>query len=588
MEFSRCADWKKDCGSGEENDLERLFGKENKADYLFIEGLDEAPYDIKKTVEQLNELLVKNCRNQAGHYRTVIVSMRVPVWEAFEEEIGKGARVGGVYDRIPYYVEFDLFDENDTQTREILKEESSRLRKHANPKREKLKGLPKLLNTIRLARRIFWKHVRWAKKVESNVTPPSRPRKASRQLTKLLWRERENSLWCIPFYAANADALLEKDFARGNHAERMAAIVRQRFKGEANKIYDDTEEWEQLQQKVEPYILAIAQRMFEQNTLAIETKDLSADNLHNEAENYPKAAPDKDLFNHITMFLRSRGERTPFDHLTLREYFVVQSVVGRWKKENLGAVKTVNDLDNYLKEDALLNEARASRRAELRNYFLDKYELTLGRKTIKKSEFIDGEWTNLYLNFGKLDWIVLDIDKENDRALLLSKDIVEERAYNNEKNEDTTWEECSLQTYLNGEFLESLGHDKKWVLRTHNENPDNTWGRLKGEQLNTPGGNTTEDYIFLLSVPEVLKYFPGLKLNKDEDGDEWHYEFDERLLAKFNGDKATWWLRSPGSSNYKAVFVLDSGHCVTLGDSVVNPYVGVRPALWLNLKSESS
>lgn len=157
-----------------------------------------------------------------------------------------------------------------------------------------------------------------------------------------------------------------------------------------------------------------------------------------------------------------------------------------------------------------------------------------------KSEFVNGEWTNLYEGFGGRDWLVLDVDKQENRALLLSKDVVEQQPYHSGGG-SVTWAECSL-----------------------------------------PGGNATDDYIFLLSVPEILKYFPGLKLNKDSSGNELGYEADERLVAKFNNGGCWWWLRSPGFTADLAAYV-DAGGVVDLyGRTVYNTSGGVRPALWLN------
>jgi len=139
--------------------------------------------------------------------------------------------------------------------------------------------------------------------------------------------------------------------------------------------------------------------------------------------------------------------------------------------------------------------------------------------------------------------------------------------------------------YLNSSFYASFNEgERSRIALTRSINPDNTWGTWNGKRFNTPGGNPTDDYIFLLSVPEVLKYFPGLKLHKDSNGDEWFYEADERLVAKLNGNAAWWWLRSPGylSRGY-AAFVNRGGDVNPGGDHVIIEAGGVRPALWLNL-----
>jgi hypothetical protein len=185
-------------------------------------------------------------------------------------------------------------------------------------------------------------------------------------------------------------------------------------------------------------------------------------------------------------------------------------------------------------------------------------------------------------HFGPYDWRVLDV--QNGKALLITKDIVEERAYYNEEWVSVTWETCTLRKYLNGTFYESFSEaDRARIVLKRNENPDNTWGRTQGKPFGTPGGNPTDDHIFLLSVAEILKYFPGLKLHKDSDGDEWWYEADERLVARFNNSGFWWWLRSPGYNQHFAASVLADGYVYLDGSYVYGGGGGVRPALWLNL-----
>jgi len=184
------------------------------------------------------------------------------------------------------------------------------------------------------------------------------------------------------------------------------------------------------------------------------------------------------------------------------------------------------------------------------------------------------------VSFGGYAWRVLD--KQEGRALLITEDIIELKAYN-EEYEDVTWETCTLREHLNGAFYKQFkAWERRLILKTMNGNPDNTWGTMDGERFNTPGGEKTEDHIFLLSVPEILKYFPGLKLHKDSEGDEWWYEADERLVAKFNNSGSWWWLRSPGDLQHDAASVGDDGY-VDPGGLNVDFNDAVRPALWLNL-----
>jgi hypothetical protein len=186
-------------------------------------------------------------------------------------------------------------------------------------------------------------------------------------------------------------------------------------------------------------------------------------------------------------------------------------------------------------------------------------------------------------HFGAYDWRVLDV--QGSKALLLSEDIIEKRTYHNETT-DVTWETCALRAYLNGAFYGSFGEEERLRIEiAHNANPDNTWGRTEGKPFSTPGGNETSDYIFLLSVPEIIQFFPGLKLFEGNEGNHWWYEQDDRLIASFNGDAFMWWTRSPGFDGAHTADVDTFGRVHIDGGRVyhVTGEGGVRPALWIKL-----
>ena len=97
---------------------------------------------------------------------------------------------------------------------------------------------------------------------------------------------------------------------------------------------------------------------------------------------------------------------------------------------------------------------------------------------------------------------------------------------------------------------------------------------------NTFGGNDTKDKIFLLSIDEAEKYFNG-------NADRSLFLLSIREAEKnSNGDADVWWLRSPGSNSSKAIFVHPQGTIYVNGENVSNEFFGVRPALWVNLKSD--
>ena len=168
---------------------------------------------------------------------------------------------------------------------------------------------------------------------------------------------------------------------------------------------------------------------------------------------------------------------------------------------------------------------------------------------------------NMYetLEFGKynnesIKWLVLD--KKDNKTLVISKDILFKKAYN-DTNASVTWQDCTLRSYLNNEFYNTAfsEEEKKLITNSKIETPDNP-------NYGTKGGNATEDYIFLLSVDEASKYF-------------------KTKVDRSCGER--WWLRSPGAYQDCATLVNNDGDIDDSGCSGNYRNYGVRPALWLDL-----
>jgi tetratricopeptide (TPR) repeat protein len=189
------------------------------------------------------------------------------------------------------------------------------------------------------------------------------------------------------------------------------------------------------------------------------------------------------------------------------------------------------------------------------------------------------------VEFGDYQWSVLSV--EGDKALLITEKIVDVQAYNDEYIA-ITWEECTLRKYLNTEFYDTFSaSDKNQILTTHVMNNDNS-------EYGTPGGNDTDDKIFLLSMVEANKYFisdqnrqaPHTTQSMEKLLSYWYsigYDQDE---SYFQGERAWyWWLRSPGSLNIHATRVSDGGGIEADGDGVSNNQAGIRPALYISLSN---
>ncbi len=179
-----------------------------------------------------------------------------------------------------------------------------------------------------------------------------------------------------------------------------------------------------------------------------------------------------------------------------------------------------------------------------------------------------------------IEWEVLDVS--NNRALLLSKYVIECKAYNEEVVE-FTWETCSLRSWLNGEFYDTAfdEDEKHRIAEVTLSNPDNAY-------YGTEGGNDTNDKIFLLSMEEIFKYYG----DDWYDPEDWYSECQSlrtpaTVFVKFNtsynfDDGADWYLRTPGDNNYVTCGVDSLGRTgwgkYYSGDDAD---VGIRPALYV-------
>lgn len=165
------------------------------------------------------------------------------------------------------------------------------------------------------------------------------------------------------------------------------------------------------------------------------------------------------------------------------------------------------------------------------------------------------------LRFGIYEWVILE--KKSGKVLVISKDVLEEQAYNKGWTE-TTWESSVLREYLNSTFLDQAFSQKEQmaILTTTNINADNS-------KYKTHAGRNTDDKIFLLNMDEAKHYF----------------ENDNDRIGLYSGKEVWWWLRTPGKDVKDAVCVTEEGWIFESGLHVYNVR-GIRPAFWLNLDAD--
>ena len=163
-----------------------------------------------------------------------------------------------------------------------------------------------------------------------------------------------------------------------------------------------------------------------------------------------------------------------------------------------------------------------------------------------------------------LRWFVLDVD-ENDDIFLFSVNPLKDDCYHNVASVTTTWENSDIRKWLNADFLNEafpVDSPQREVLEeTHRENG---YGYLDNK---TPAGLTpeTDDYVFLLSVPEYSSFNDIIK------------NCEKKYLGN-NYSQKEYWLRSQGFDNTRGV---------SAGPSINNSYEvsrikGIRPAIIIN------
>ncbi len=169
-------------------------------------------------------------------------------------------------------------------------------------------------------------------------------------------------------------------------------------------------------------------------------------------------------------------------------------------------------------------------------------------------------------------WRVLAV--EGNKKLVISEKCLDYQPYNTEYA-DITWEECTLRSWLNDEFINTAftRGQQKAIAMSQLCNEDNP-------EYGTPGGNDTQDKVFLLSIAEAEKCFASdearsAKITPYADAQGGAYTIVERI--------GWWWLRSPGYDAGGAAFVLDDGSFLSHGFDVDYVLNALRPALWLDL-----
>ena len=172
-----------------------------------------------------------------------------------------------------------------------------------------------------------------------------------------------------------------------------------------------------------------------------------------------------------------------------------------------------------------------------------------------------------------LEWRVLARDDASGRVLLITEHVIEDMAYQ-QGGGNTTWAECTLRAWLNGEFIQAAftADEQRFLTETMLM----TAGSSK---YGTYGGSPTTDRVFCLSLEELQKYF----LCMEERNATATPHALEAGVSEF-GNGAHWWSRTPGCYQDNIAYVTPGGLIDLYGINVGREdYMGVRPAMWVSL-----
>ena len=174
-----------------------------------------------------------------------------------------------------------------------------------------------------------------------------------------------------------------------------------------------------------------------------------------------------------------------------------------------------------------------------------------------------------------IEWLVLA--KEGDRILVVSKYALDCQLYDTSYSSyiHVTWEICSLRKWLNGEFLNAAFSVEEQAMI-----PTMTVSADKNPSYSTSPGKSTEDQVFLLSIPEANRYFSS---NTARQCEPTAYAKAQGCFVSPNNGFCWWWLRSPGFYSGRAASVDTVGSVYAIYSNHSDGSLAVRPAMWIEL-----
>lgn len=207
-----------------------------------------------------------------------------------------------------------------------------------------------------------------------------------------------------------------------------------------------------------------------------------------------------------------------------------------------------------------------------------------------------------YFRIMPLRWRVLDI--QGNRALLLADRMPDCVPFHKEE-EEVTWEECTLRSWLNGYGAQA---NKQGIDYTGNGFVDRAFttqeqeailpalcGNPANRDYGTDSGRDTEDRLFILSNEEVFEGEDAARygFHQSRDYDDPAKRFTSTLYAKCMGawwspvdqyaGNSFWFMRTSGYTSRSVTYICDFGYIYSRGTLATCSDAGVLPAMWIDL-----
>lgn len=173
----------------------------------------------------------------------------------------------------------------------------------------------------------------------------------------------------------------------------------------------------------------------------------------------------------------------------------------------------------------------------------------------------------------RIQWQVLD--QEPGRVLVISVYALDCISYDTTA-ENVTWESSTLRVWLDDNFQQNaFSREEKLLIELvqciSDDNPDH----------GTYGGKDTWDEVFLLSLSEVMRYYPD---SRDRVCEPTQYAVDRGAFSHADANRGCWWwLRTPGVDGSFVTSVNSNGSLDVYGSATDGVHGAVRPAMWIKV-----